>query len=72
MDNSLLNPSVGESLKAVEDRYSLVIVTSRRARQIIDGAVPLTTVPSNKALTIAINEVNEGKISYCKNNEGTK
>ena len=70
MNNSMINPSVVDLLKKVEDRYSLVIVTSRRARQIIDGAVPLTTVPSNKALTI--NEVNEGKISYCKNNEGTK
>ena len=64
MNNSMINPSVVDLLKKVEDRYSLVIVTSRRARQ--------TTVPSNKALTIAINEVNEGKISYCKNNEGTK
>ena len=63
MNNSMINPSVVDLLKKVEDRYSLVIVTSRRARQIIDGAVPLT---------IAINEVNEGKISYCKNNEGTK
>ena len=69
MNNSMINPSVVDLLKKVEDRYSLVIVTSRRARH---GAVPLTTVPSNKALTIAINEVNEGKISYCKNNEGTK
>ena len=72
MNNSMINPSVVDLLKKVEDRYSLVIVTSRRARQIIDGAVPLTTVPSNKPLTIARNEVNEGKISYCKNNEGTK
>ena len=63
MNNSMINPSVVDLLKKVEDRYSLVIVTSRRARQIIDGAKPLT---------IAINEVNEGKISYCKNNEGTK
>ena len=54
MNNSMINPSVVDLLKKVEDRYSLVIVTSRRARQIIDGAVPLTTVPSNKPLTIAI------------------
>lgn len=71
MNNSMINPSVVDLLKKVEDRYSLVIVTSRRARQIIDGAEPLTKVSSKKPLTIAINEVNEGEISYCKKDEGT-
>ena len=68
----MIYPSIDKLLNVVDSKYALVHVASRRARQIIDGAVPLTTVPSNKPLTIAINEVNEGKISYCKNNEGTK
>ena len=72
MNNSMINPSVVDLLKKVEDRYSLVIVTSRRARQIIDGNEPLTLNSSKKPLTIAINEVNEGLISYHKNNEGSK
>ena len=72
MNNSMINPSVVDLLKKVEDRYSLVIVTSRRARQIIDGAKPLTSVSSKKPLTLAINEVNEGAVSYHKSNEGIK
>ena len=72
MNNSMINPSVVDLLKKVEDRYSLVIVTSRRARQIIDGAKPLTSVSSKKPLTLAINEVNEGEISYHKCVEGNK
>ena len=64
MNNSMINPSVVDLLKKVEDRYSLVIVTSRRARQIIDGAKPLTSVSSNKPLTIAINEIDEGFVNY--------
>ena len=71
MNNSMINPSVVDLLKKVEDRYSLVIVTSKRARQIIDGNEPLTSNSSKKPLTIAINEVNEGLISYHKNNEGS-
>ena len=51
MNNSMINPSVVDLLKKVEDRYSLVIVTSRRARQIIDGSEAYVTVPSNKPLT---------------------
>ena len=72
MNNSMINPSVVDLLKKVEDRYSLVIVTSRRARQIIDGAKPLTSVSSKKPLTLAINEVNEGEISDHKCDEGNK
>ena len=72
MNNSMINPSVVDLLKKVEDRYSLVIVTSRRARQIIGGEETLTTNTSKKPLTIAINEVNEGSITYHKNDEGIK
>ena len=38
MANTMINPSVVDLLKKVEDRYSLVMVTSKRARQIIGGA----------------------------------
>lgn len=72
MNNSMINPSIVDLLKKVEDRYSLVIVTSRRARQIIDGNEALTSNPSKKPLTSAINEVNEGLISYHKTDEGIK
>ena len=64
MNNSMINPSIMDLLKKVDDRYSLVIVTSKRARQIIDGSEPLVKTKSEKALTIAINEVNEGEVGY--------
>ena len=62
----MINPSVVELLEKVEDRYSLVIVTSKRARQLIDGSEKLVDSESNKPLTVAINEVNEGAVSYKK------
>ena len=34
----IVEPSVTELLNLVEDRYELVIMTSRRARQIAEGA----------------------------------
>lgn len=67
MANTMINPSVVDLLKKVEDRYSLVIVTSKRARQIIDGSEELVHVESKKPLTVAINEVNEGLIKYENN-----
>lgn len=64
MNNSMINPSIVDLLTKVGDRYSLVILTSKRARQIIEGSEPLVDVDSNKPLTIAINEVNEDAVKY--------
>ena len=49
MNNSMINPSIVDLLKKVDNRYSLVIVTSKRARQIIEGSEPLVDTKSNKA-----------------------
>lgn len=62
-NNSMINPSIVDLLKRVDNRYSLVVATSRRARQIIDGQEPQVDDKDGKPLTIAINEVNEGVIS---------
>ncbi|MGL4847956.1 MAG: DNA-directed RNA polymerase subunit omega [Clostridium sp.] len=64
MSNSMINPSVDDLLKKVEERYTLVTLTSKRARQIIAGSTPLSDVKSNKPLTIAINEVNEDAFEF--------
>lgn len=72
MNNTMINPSVIDLLHKVEDRYSLVMVTSKRARQIINGSEPLVKVDSKKALTIAINEVNEDAVTYESEKDLTK
>ena len=64
MNNSMINPSIVDLLEKVDNRHSLVIITSKRARQIIDGSEAYVTVPSNKPLTVAINEVNDGFVKY--------
>ncbi|MDD3403430.1 MAG: DNA-directed RNA polymerase subunit omega [Hespellia sp.] len=52
----------GES-KIVNSRYSIVLATSKRARQIIDGEMPLVDAKDGeKPLSIAIEELNRGKI----------
>lgn len=72
MNNSMINPSVVDLLEQVHDRYSLVILTSKRARQIIEGSNPRITVNSNKPLTIAINEVDQNAIEFEIIEEGSK
>ncbi len=70
--SSLIEPSVTALLEKVENRYRLVTLTSKRARQIIDGQEPLIPVTSVNPLTVAVNEVNAGLIEYETLKDGVK
>lgn len=60
----VVNQDVEEgATKIVNSRYSIVLATAKRARQIIDGAEPLVQAKAGeKALSVAISEVNNAKI----------
>lgn len=60
----VVNKDVEEGeTKIVNSRYSIVMATSKRARQIIDGELPLVNVKDGeKPLSVAIDELNSGKI----------
>ena len=60
----VVNQDVEEgSTKIVNSRYSIVLATAKRARQIINGDEPLVaTKAGEKPLSIAIDEVNSAKI----------
>ena len=58
--NSEVEP--GEE-KIVNSRYSIVMATAKRARQIIGGHEPMVKgKPGEKPLSIAVDELNQGKI----------
>ena len=61
----LVKPTVQELLKKAKNRYELVIATSKRARQIAAGKPTVTKVKSHSAVTLATNEVAEGKVVVC-------
>ena len=60
----VVNKDVEEGeTKVVNSRYSIVMATAKRAREIIDGAEPLVdTKDGEKPLSIAIYELNQAKI----------
>ncbi|MCR6515380.1 MAG: DNA-directed RNA polymerase subunit omega [Clostridium sp.] len=72
MNNSMINPSIVELLEKVDDRYSLVLITSKRARQIIAGSKPLIEKKFQKPLTTAINELNDGVLHFHNVEETTE
>jgi len=55
--------------KIVSSRYSIVMATSKRARQIISGDEPLVDEGDRKALSIAIDELNQSKIQILGDEE---
>ena len=66
----IVKPTVNELLEHAENRYSLVIATSKRARQIALGDRAKTDVDEKSTVTLAANEIAEGKIKiYDEDNE---
>ena len=61
----IVKPSVSELLTKAENRYALVIATARRARQIAAGDKPKTDVKEESPVTLAANEIAEGKVEIC-------
>ena len=64
--NSDVEP--GEA-KVVNSRYSIVMATSRRARQMIAGDEPYVEAEGKKPLSIAVDELNQGKIKIISEEE---
>ncbi|MBR4816149.1 MAG: DNA-directed RNA polymerase subunit omega [Lachnospiraceae bacterium] len=53
----------------VNSRYSIVLATAKRARQIIDGAPTYATAKCNKPLSIAVEELATGKVKILSEEE---
>ena len=65
----MIHPSYSDLMKVVNSRYSIVMATSKRARQIIDGEEPLIDEKGGKPLSIAIEELNQGQIKILGDEE---
>ena len=63
---SMTNPNILQLLEKADCRYTLVVEVSKRARQLIEGVPALidTKDKENMPVSIAIDEVNRGLISY--------
>ena len=58
----IIEPKVTELLKIVNNRFELVLATSKRARKIAEGEKPLINSKEKSAVTLAANEIAEGKV----------
>lgn len=80
----MLYPKIDDLLTKTDSKFTLVVAAAKRARQINDyfGSIrrhelPLVNPPqveaiSRKPLTIALEEIAEGKLTYKRVAEGIK
>lgn len=60
----LIKPSLEDLIKKVDSKYTLVTLAAKRAREITSGDPPLVDVPTNKVVSLAMEEIKEGKITF--------
>ena len=67
----IVNKDIEEGeTKIVNSRYSIVLATSKRARQIIDGSNPLVSVKTGeKPLSVAIDELYSEQLKIIAEND---
>lgn len=65
-------PALDELLEKADSRYTLVVAAAKRARQLVDGALPLVKAETDKPVSIALLEIGEDKIKYERTKVGIK
>ena len=65
----MTEPPIGELLEKVDCRYTLAVEASKRARELIGGSLPLIDTKDSNPLSIAIEEINRGLITYSRTEE---
>jgi DNA-directed RNA polymerase subunit omega len=82
----LIEPKIETLLEGVDSKYTLVLLAAKRARQInsyftqlgegvaefTPPQIPLGAHRAPKSLSIALQEIGEGKVSYERTADGIK
>lgn len=55
--------TVSDCLENLDNRFDLVLLASRRARQIMDGAEPTVDIENDKPTVVALREIAAGNIN---------
>lgn len=65
----IIDPPITVLEKCADCRYTLIVEVSKRARQLVAGAEPLLTTAETKPVSIAVREVEQGLITYTRNED---
>ena len=68
----MIYPAIAQLLEKVDNRYTLVMEIAKRARQITAGSESRVNCERRKPVTVSVNEISEGKVTYTRTKEGIK
>lgn len=60
----MIRPTIDELLTKTENKYSLAVISAKRAREIVGGAPILSVQQGAKPVTTALCEIGEGCVRY--------
>jgi DNA-directed RNA polymerase subunit omega len=63
--------TIEDSLENVPNRYVLVLLAAKRAKQLFKGSKPLIDPRGNKPVVVALREIAAGKASLGEVEEGS-
>ncbi len=68
----MVNPPLDELLKTADSKYTLAVCAAKRAREIIGGEAAMVSSSSNRPVTVALEEIVQGKLAYRRTRTGIK
>ncbi|WP_303860069.1 DNA-directed RNA polymerase subunit omega [Alkalibaculum bacchi] len=57
-------PAINDLLQKVDNKYSLILVTAKRARHLVEGLTPEVKINNENPVSIATEEVARDLIEY--------
>lgn len=68
----LIKPTLETLMEHVDSKYTLVTLAAKRARELTDGDDPTVQTDTKKVVSIAMEEIGQGKIAYEAPRDGIK
>lgn len=68
----MINPSIDLLLTKVDSRYTLVVATAKRAREIMENEGTRQEDKAMKAVSTALDEIGSGRVLCIKTKTGIK
>lgn len=65
-------PSLDVLMNHVDSKYTLVVATAKRAREITEGSTKMVEADSYKPVSLALEEIAKNKIAYERTKTGIK
>ena len=62
----MIVPELDKILEKVDCRYTHVVEVAKRARQLVQGAQPLTDEPDENPVSQAVEEIYNDKVTYVR------